>query len=149
MNDLTIGPGTQVTLNFSVELEDGHIIDSNFDSEPVSFTVGDGSLLKGFEEAIFGLKSGDEGVYDISPEKGFGQHNPSNIQSVPRDQFPKGIELEEGLLLSFADAQSNELPGMVAEFDDETVSIDFNHPLAGRNICFRVRIVSVNPEIMH
>lgn len=149
MNNLTVGPGTSVTLHFALELEDGSVVDSNFDSEPVTFVVGDGNLLPGFEEALFGLQAGDERSFVIPPEKGFGAHNPENIQEFPRDQFPEDVELVEGLVLSFADAQQNELPGVVQEFDDRTVMVDFNHPLAGRDIEFSVRILDVNPAITH
>lgn len=149
MNDLTIGFGTEVTLHFALSLEDGSTIDSNFGGEPVTFVVGDGNLLPGFEEALFGLQAGDEKSFVIPPEKGFGAHNPSNVQEFPRDEFPEDVELAEGLVLSFADAQQNELPGMVQEFDDNTVTVDFNHPLAGRDIEFNVRIIDVNPAVTH
>lgn len=149
MNDLTIGPGTQVTMHFALELEDGSVVDSNFDAEPVTFVVGDGNLLPGFEEALLGLQAGDEKSFVITPEKGFGGYNPENIQEFPRDQFPEDVELSEGLVLSFADAQNNEVPGVVQEFDERTVTVDFNHPLAGRDIEFSVRIIDVNPAITH
>jgi FKBP-type peptidyl-prolyl cis-trans isomerase SlpA len=149
MNDLTIGPGTQVTLHFALELEDGSVVDSNFDAEPVTFVMGDGNLLPGFEEALLGLQAGDEKSFVIAPEKGFGDYNPENIQEFPRNQFPADVELSEGLVLSFADAQSNEVPGVVQEFDERTVTVDFNHPLAGRDIEFSVRIIDVNPAITH
>jgi FKBP-type peptidyl-prolyl cis-trans isomerase SlpA len=149
MNDLTIGPGTQVTLHFALELEDGSVVDSNFDAEPVTFVMGDGNLLPGFEEALLGLQAGDEKSFVITPEKGFGGYNPENIQEFPRDQFPDDVELTEGLVLSFADAQNNEMPGVVQEFDERTVTVDFNHPLAGRDIEFSVRIIDVNPAITH
>lgn len=149
MNDLCIGPGTQVTLHFSLKLDDGSTVDSNFESEPATFDVGDGSLLPGFEESLFGLQAGDERTFAITPEKGFGVHNPENIQELPRSQFPEDVELEEGLVLSFADAQQTELPGVVSAFDDTTVTVDFNHPLAGREIEFSVKIVDVNPAVTH
>lgn len=146
---LPIGPGTTVTLHFALRLEDGEEIDSTYGKDPAVFTVGDGNLLPGFEQALFGLKPGDEQVLTISPEDGFGQHNPSNIQEIPRDQFGDDIELEEGLMLSFADAKKAELPGVVSEFDDEKVVIDFNHPLAGRDILFDVAILNVEPAQVH
>lgn len=149
MNDLTIGPGTQVTLHFALELEDGSVVDSNFDREPVTFVMGDGNLLPGFEEALLGLQAGDEKSFVIPPEKGFGPYNPENIQEFRRADFPADVELTEGLVLSFADAQSNELPGVVQEFDERTVTVDFNHPLAGRDIEFSVRIIDVNPAVTH
>ncbi|WP_347331147.1 FKBP-type peptidyl-prolyl cis-trans isomerase [Marinimicrobium locisalis] len=146
---LPIGPGTTVTLHFALRLEDGEEIDSTYGKDPAVFTVGDGNLLPGFEQALFGLKPGDEQVLTIAPEDGFGQHNPSNIQEIPRDQFGDDIELEEGLMLSFADAKKAELPGVVSEFDDEKVVIDFNHPLAGRDILFDVAILNVEPAQVH
>ncbi|WP_439510688.1 FKBP-type peptidyl-prolyl cis-trans isomerase [Marinimicrobium koreense] len=146
---LPVGPGTTVTLHFSLRLEDGEEIDSNFDKDPATFTVGDGNLLPGFEKVLFGLMPGDKQEFTIPPEDGFGQHNPSNMQEMPRDQFGPDIELEEGLMLSFADAQKAELPGVVREFDDQRVLIDFNHPLAGRDILFKVAVLNVEPAQVH
>ncbi len=146
---LPVGPGTTVTLHFALRLEDGHEIDSNFEKDPATFTVGDGNLLPGFEKALFGLKPGDKQQFIVSPEDGFGQHNPSNMQEMPREHFGPDIELEEGLMLSFADAQKAELPGVVREFDDKRVVIDFNHPLAGREILFDVAILNVEPAQVH
>ncbi len=97
MTALVIGEGTQVTLHFSLTLKNGHVVDSNFDQEPAQFVIGDGNLLEGFEKAILGLPAGVREVFTISPEDGFGQANPSNIQTFKRDQFDDDLELEEGL----------------------------------------------------
>ncbi|MFL0795978.1 MAG: peptidylprolyl isomerase [Cellvibrionaceae bacterium] len=149
MTDLAIGPGTRVTLHFSLKLESGETVDSNFDADPAQFTVGDGSLLEGFEESLFGLNAGDEKTVNVGPEKGFGQRNPNNIQEVPREHFAEDMELAKGLIVSFADAQQTELPGVIAEFDEKVVTVDFNHPLAGETIAFQVKIVAVEPAQVH
>ncbi|HSX86293.1 MAG TPA: peptidylprolyl isomerase [Cellvibrio sp.] len=149
MRELTVGPGTKVTLHFSLTLANGDVIDSNFERDPATFTVGDGSLLIGFEKAIFGMQEGDRDTFLIKPEEGFGQRNPNNIQEIPRDQFSEDIELSEGLMLSFADAQKTELPGVVQRFDDGRVIVDFNHPLAGREILFDVAILRIEPAQVH
>lgn len=149
MTEISVGPGTQVTLHFSVKLEDGSVVDSTFDSNPATFVVGDHNLLEGFEKLLFGLSPGDKNSFEVEPEQGFGQHNPNNIQEVPRDSFDASIELSEGLLVSFADANNKEMPGVVQSFDDENVVVDFNHPLAGRNLVFDVEIISVEPAITH
>lgn len=149
MRDLAIGPGTKVTLHFALRLEDGEVIDSNFEREPVAFTVGDGNLLPGFEKAIFGLLEGERKTLVIKPEDGFGQRNPNNIQEIARTQFSPDIELSEGLMLSFADAQKTELPGVVTDFNDDVVVVDFNHPLAGRDILFDVAILRIEPVQVH
>ena len=149
MSDLVIAEGTKVTLHFAIKMEDGHVVDSTFDEEPATFTVGDGNLLAGFEEVLMGLSSGVKEVFTVSPEKGFGQHNPSNIQMIARDQFSDDIVLEKGLVLSFADAQNAELPGVVADFDDKEVTVDFNHPLAGKQVEFEVEIIAVEAAVTH
>lgn len=149
MTNLVIGEGTEVTLHFALKLENGDVIDSNFNGNPATFIVGDGNLLPGFERALFGMAAGESNIFVIKPEDGFGQSNPNNMQEIPRDQFDEGLELIEGLMLSFADAQKTELPGVVAAFDDKTVTVDFNHPLAGRNILFEVAILQVAPAVTH
>ncbi|MFT7388005.1 MAG: FKBP-type peptidyl-prolyl cis-trans isomerase SlpA [Candidatus Endobugula sp.] len=149
MSDVVISEGTMVTLHFSITLPTGEVIDSNFGEEAATFTVGDGNLLEGFEEAVMGLAAGSRETFTISPEKGFGQHNPSNMQTIKRDQFADDITLEKGLMLSFADAQNTELPGVVAEFTDKEVIVDFNHPLAGKAVLFEVQIISVEPTVQH
>lgn len=149
MSDILIAQGTVVTLNFSLALEDGTVVDSNLEEEPVTFTVGDGNLLPGFEKAMLGLKAGDERELLITPENGFGMPNPSNQQEVPRSDFPEDIELSIGLVLSFSDAQNTELPGVIKEVGAEKVLVDFNHPLAGRSLVFSIKIHSVSPSITH
>ncbi len=149
MDDLIISEGTRVTLNFALVLEDGSEVDTNFDQAPASFSVGDGSLLPGFERALFGLRSGDEALLEIPPEDGFGQPNEMNIQSIARDQFDGDTQLEKGMVFSFADAAGGELPGVVKDFDDREVIVDFNHPLAGRTLSFRVAIHNVEVAELH
>ena len=149
MNDLIISEGTRVTLNFALILDDGSEVDSNFEKEPASFAVGDGSLLPGFERALFGLKSGDAATLEIPPEDGFGQPNDNNFQTIKRDQFDVDSELQEGMVFSFADAAGGELPGVVKTFDADEVTVDFNHPLAGRTLSFRVAIHNVEVAELH
>lgn len=149
MRELTIGPGTKITLHFALQLDNGDMVDSNFERDPATFTVGDGNLLPGFEKALFGMLEGEHKTLVIKPEDGFGQRNPNNIQEIARSQFSPDLELSEGLMLSFADAQKTELPGVVQRFDEEVVIVDFNHPLAGRDILFEVAILKIEPVQVH
>jgi FKBP-type peptidyl-prolyl cis-trans isomerase SlpA len=142
MTEQRIGAATEVTLHFAIKLENGDVVDSNFAKSPATFKVGDGNLLPGFEQALYGLKTGDKRTLPIAPEQGFGQPNPQNVQVMPRSQF-KDMQLSEGLLVIFNDAANTELPGVVKAFDDHQVSIDFNHPLAGKTLNFEVEIIQV------
>ena len=144
---LQIETGMSVTLHFSLVLEDGHIIDSNFESEPATFSVGDGNLLPGFESTLIGLVNGDEREFTIPPEQAFGQHNPQNVQAIERGNFDQE-ELELGAMFSFQNGDG-ELPGVIVDVDDNEVMIDFNHPLAGKNIIFQVKIIDIAPQNIH
>ncbi len=147
--ELPVGEGTRVFLNFSVSLEDGSEVDTNFGGDPVDFVVGDGSLLPGFERRLFGMSAGQRQMFTVPPEDAFGQPNDNNVQYLPRDQFDEEIELSIGLVYSFADAGGGELPGMIISFDDDEVAVDFNHPLAGRTILFDVLVHRVEAAELH
>ncbi|TVP90451.1 MAG: FKBP-type peptidyl-prolyl cis-trans isomerase [Pseudomonadaceae bacterium] len=142
MSENRINQESQVTLHFTLKLPDGEVVDSTLDKQPATFKVGDGSLLPGFEQALYGLKAGDQRSFEIDPEHGFGPGNPQNIQVMPRDNFNE-MELETGLLVIFQDAAGGELPGVVKTIHDTTVEVDFNHPLAGKVVTFEVEIIAV------
>lgn len=144
MTEQRIGPDREVTLHFALKLANGDVVDSTFDKQPATFKVGDGNLLPGFEAALFGFKAGDKRVVQVEPENAFGQPNPQNVQVMARSQF-QDMELSEGLLVIFNDAANAELPGVVKAFDDAQVTIDFNHPLAGKTLSFEVEIIEVRP----
>jgi FKBP-type peptidyl-prolyl cis-trans isomerase SlpA len=88
-------------------------------------------------------------MFTVPPENAFGQPNDNNVHLLPRSQFEGDSPLEIGLVFSFADASGSELPGLVIAFDEKEVTIDFNHPLAGRNILFDVLIHRVEPAELH
>jgi FKBP-type peptidyl-prolyl cis-trans isomerase SlpA len=135
-----IGPGARVTLHFSLLLESGEEVDTTRRSKPATFTVGDESLLPGFETALFGLGAGHDDQFTISPENAFGESKEENVRMIPRDQFD--MDLEEGLVVSFA-APDGELPGVVKSLQGDLVVVDFNHPLAGKTLVFDVSILKV------
>jgi FKBP-type peptidyl-prolyl cis-trans isomerase SlpA len=142
-NLIKVGENTKVNLHFSLSLADGSIVDSTFDKTPASFEFGDGQLPDGFQAYLIGLVAGDKGEFMVPPEKSFGMPNPNNSQMMKRSDFPADMELVKGLMISFADANKSELPGVVKYFDENEVEIDFNHPLAGETLKFVVEIHSV------
>ncbi len=137
-----INQNSEVTLHFTVKLPNGDVVDTTTNKAPATFKVGDGSLLPGYEQALFGLKAGDQRSFEIEPENGFGPGSEQNIQTMPRDNF-SDMELEPGLLIIFKDAAGGEMPGVVKTIHDTVVDIDFNHPLAGKIITFEVEIIVV------
>ena len=144
---IKIEQGIRVTLYFSLKLENGKTVDSNFDGKPATFTLGDGNLLPGFEAPLVGLEAGAQGEFVIASEHAFGQPNPENIQALSRDNFDQET-LKVGDVFSFQNGDG-ELPGVIAAIYAENVDVDFNHPLAGRSIIFTVDIVDVEPSSIH
>lgn len=135
---------SRITLYFAIKMADGAVIDSNFEKEPATFEYGDGSLLPGFESKLLGMKAGDKASFDLAAADAFGESNEQNVMTFSRSQLST-YELEKGLVISFADASQAELPGVVVDFDDEKVTVDFNHPLAGKDLIFDVEIVDLSP----
>lgn len=140
---LKVAEDTRITLFFELSLQDGSVVDSNFEGKAATFEYGDGQLPDGFSSCLEGLAEGEEGAWLVTPEKAFGMPNPSNVQSFKRSDFAEDMQLEKGLVISFADASQSELPGVVKKVSDDEVVIDFNHPLAGETLTFKAKIVSV------
>ena len=143
MSKPIVGENTRVTLHFSLSMSDGAEVDSTYNGNPATFEYGDGQLPDGFVSYLDGLAAGEEGSWQVPPEKAFGMPNPNNVQVFKRGDFPADMELAEGLVISFADASQSELPGVIKAFDDAEVTVDFNHPLAGETLTFKASIVDV------
>ena len=140
-----ITQGASVTLHFSLLLPSGEEIDSTRNSQPATFTVGDGSLLPGFEATLIGKTAGFAEQILVPASEAFGEPNPSNVQSIEKTRFEQMVgvdELEEGLIVSFQ-APDGELPGVVKAIYETNVLVDFNHPLSGTDIIFDVAILGV------
>ncbi len=143
MSTILVSKGRQVVLHFSLAMEDGSLVDSTFERQPATLVIGDGNLPEGFERHLIGMSAGSKGEWHIPPERAFGQLNPNNVQHFPRSQFSKDMDLQPGLVISFADAAKTELPGVVKAVSDSEVVVDFNHPLAGHTLVFTAQILSV------
>jgi FKBP-type peptidyl-prolyl cis-trans isomerase SlpA len=144
---MQISPGSRVTLHFSLRLSDGMLVESSFDDEPLSFVMGDGSLDHGLEVALYGMTPGARQTLTLMPGQAFGQRDEAAVQLVPRHSFPDEMQLEPGLIIAFSGDDGEPLPGAVLEIGPDKVQVDFNHPLAGREIIFEVQVLSVeNPS---
>lgn len=146
--EIRIAHGSMVLLHFEVSLPNGTVVDSTFGrDEPVSLTIGDESLLAGFEQVLLNLKAGDTRTAHLPPEQAFGQWNGENVQSFPRAKFslsePNPVV---GMMMEFADKGQNTLAGVICEVSDDEVKVDFNHPLAGQEVLFKVQIFKVTPQ---
>jgi len=144
---IVINEHSRVTLHFALQVKPAEaqetiVVDSTFDKSPATFVMGDGSLLPGFETRLLGLQAGDEKIFVLPPQEAFGDINPDSIHPLEMKQF-KGMELSEGLVVSFEGAGKRPMPGVVKKITGDRVTVDFNHPLAGQPVHFVVKILNV------
>ena len=134
---------SQVTLHFSISLEDGTEALSTFDEEPITITMGDGSFQPGMEIALYGLKEGDEQTLELAPETAYGYPDQQLVHQMPLSDFDKNIQPEVGQVIAFTMPDGEDAPGMIMEIEDGKVTVDFNHPLAGHDLKFQVKILKI------
>ena len=150
----TIERNSHVTLFYRLGLTDDQVLEDNFDDEPMTVQLGQGEMAEGLELALIGLSEGDEQTIDIGPDLAFGQVDETLFRVLSRAEFDPEIELEAGLIIEFANEEGDTLPGTILRFDDSEVHVDLNHPLAGQNVRYSVKIVaidndSVEPKTLH
>ena len=131
-----------VKLHYKGTLADGSVFDSSEGKEPLEFIYGVGMIIPGLEEGIVGMKSGDKKSVSIPSEKAYGPKMQEAMQEVPRESMPSEIELKVGMQLA-AQGPQGVIPVTIAEIKDDVVIVDFNHPLAGKDLTFDVEIVEV------
>ena len=135
--------GDTVSVHYKGTLDDGTVFDSSEDGEPISFTIGGGQVIPGFETAVEGMSVGDAKTEKIESENAYGPRRDELVFRVGRDQLPDGEEVEVGdvLRLGFPDGTSAAV--QVAGIDDASLTLDANHPLAGKDLTFELRLISI------
>lgn len=139
-----IGPGSRVVMHYRMAMEDGTVVDTTWDDdEPIEFTVGDGTMAAGLDDALQGLKLGDHVTLHLGADQAFGEKDTANIHTMAREEFDPEMALEPGQVIGFSLPNGEEIPGMILEVEDSSVLVDFNHPLSGHTIMFEVMIISI------
>ena len=137
-----------VAIDYTLTGSDGEVIDSSQGQEPLVYLHGAGNIVPGLERALEGKAAGDAVNATVEPDQGYGQKNPALVQPVPRAQFPGVQDIAVGMQFQ---AQTNHGPRVVTVVgvDDETVTVDANHPLAGETLRFDVKVVEVRDATQH
>ncbi len=135
--------GDKVKIHYEGRLDDGTVFDSSEDGEPIEFTIGKGNVIRGFEDAVIGMAAGEKKTEKIEADRAYGQHRKDLVFSVDRGQLPKGTDVSIGdfLKIGFADGESASV--QVADLDDHSITLDANHPLAGKDLTFDLTLVAI------
>jgi FKBP-type peptidyl-prolyl cis-trans isomerase 2 len=135
-----------VKVHYTGKLENGQIFDSSQDREPLEFTVGEGKIIPGIENAVIGMNPGDNKEVTVSPENAYGEYRDDMIGEIPKEQLPEDIEPQIGMELVARNEQGDEQVIRIKEIKDSSIVIDANHPLAGEKLYFNLQLLEVNPE---
>lgn len=137
-DDLVVG------LHYSLKLDDGQLVDSSEGLEPLYFLQGHGQIIPGLEQALYGMRVGEEKRLVVAPVDGYGDYQDDEQQVISRDEFPPDIELALDTLVELYDPETDEtVDAYIAHVDDDEVVLDFNHPLAGKTLHFTVQIAEL------
>jgi FKBP-type peptidyl-prolyl cis-trans isomerase SlyD len=143
--ELTVTDDLVVGLDYTLRLDDGEIIDSSTDQEPLEFLQGRGQIIPGLEQALYGMAVEDEKDVTVAPAEAYGEQDPDAIELVDRHVFPPDLDLRPGIGLRMRDDTGRALEAYVKEIRPDGVVLDFNHPLAGETLHFHVRIAVLRP----
>jgi len=135
--------GDKVNVHYTGKLNDGSIFDTSQDRDPLQFTIGSGEVIPGFEEAIVGMNPGDSKTVTIESGQAYGDHREEMVVEVARDQIPENIQPEVGLQLQIDREDGQITVVTVMEMNDSTVTLDANHPLAGKDLTFELELVDI------
>ncbi len=139
-----VAKGSKVAIEYIGKLEDGTFFDSTEGKQPIEFVAGEGQVIKGFDDAIVGMKKGEQKKVTITPQEGYGNRDEKLKQEVPRSVFPPEMKLEKGMGFSFKTPQGELIHAAIADSTAEAVTLDMNHPLAGRNLIFELKVVNIS-----
>lgn len=135
--------GDTVKVHYKGTLKTGEQFDSSEGREPLEFTLGEGKVIKGFEDAIVGLKPGDSKTVEVPSDQAYGDYDKQLLWDVDRGNIPEDIELKTGLMLESVQSDGRRIPVTVTNIMDEKVTLDANHPLAGQDLVFEIELVAI------
>jgi peptidylprolyl isomerase len=135
--------GDNVKAHYTGKLDDGTVFDSSRDRGPLEFSIGQNQVIKGFEEAVVGMSEGESKTVTVASEEAYGARREDLVITLQRSQIPANVELREGLHLQMRQQDGTVFNVMVSDLSDEQVTLDANHPLAGRDLTFEIELVEI------
>ncbi len=139
---MVVKKGDKIKVEYTGSFENGEIFDdSKRHGQPLEFEAGAGMVVSGFDDAIIGMEVGEEKEVTLKPEKAYGNLNPNATQKVPKDKFP--AEAKVGMMIGVPLPNGQQIPAKITNIDDKEVAIDMNHPMAGKTLIFKIKVVEI------
>lgn len=139
-----IAVGSKISVKYTGKFDNGRVFDSTRNKSPLTFTVGSGYLIDGFEKAVIGMVKGEKKHIKLSPKEGYGLYRKDLVVDIPRKEVPADMQLHIGMKLEMADSDGNPIPVKVKRIEKDKITMDANHPYAGKALNFDIEIVGVN-----
>lgn len=136
--------GDKVKVHYTGKLNDGTVFDSSVDKDPLEFQLGEGQMIAGFEKAVTGMEPGDSVTANIPSEEAYGERKTEMMVEVPKAEVPANIDPQVGQQLAIQQADGNSLPVVVTVVEEDKIVLDANHPLAGKDLTFEIKLVEVS-----
>jgi FKBP-type peptidyl-prolyl cis-trans isomerase 2 len=137
-------PGDTVRIHYKGSLDDGTVFDTSHGRDPFEFTLGAGMVIPGFDNAVKGMEEGTKKQVAIEPEDAYGEHRDDLVINVPKEQIPEDITPEIGMGLQLHSNDGRTIDVVVSKIGGSEVTLDGNHPLAGKRLNFEIELVSIN-----
>jgi peptidylprolyl isomerase len=139
----TARQGDKVSVHYKGTLDDGSVFDSSEGSDPIEFTVGAREVIEGFDDAIVGMAVGDRKTENIPAERAYGEREDDLVFNVPRASMQPGFDVAVGDVVRVQLPDGHDAPMQIAALDDQTITLDANHPLAGKALTFELELVGI------
>ena len=139
-----VAKGNKVSVEYTGMFEDGTVFDTTENKEPIEFVAGEGHVIKGFDDAVVGMKKGEQKKVTITPQDGYGERDDKLQQKMPRSVFPQEMKLEKGMGFSFKTPQGQVIHATITDASPEAVTVDMNHPLTGKTLVFELKVIEIN-----
>ena len=140
---MVIGKGDKAKVHYTGQLEDGTVFDESKTGEPLEFTVGSGQIIPGFDKAVEGMELNEEKKVTIESADAYGERDDTLIREFPKSSLPENFKPEKGTVIRLQDQAGGAVPGTIMDITENSITIDLNHPLAGKALTFNITVVGI------
>lgn len=136
--------GDTVKVHYTGKLDDGTVFDTSVEREPLQFSIGEGLVIPGFEQAVVGMTPGESKRTNIPADEAYGPYRPELVMVVDKERIPTDVCIEVGQMLQISQSNGQAIPVVVTEVSDSQITLDANHPLAGQELIFDIQLIQIN-----
>ena len=136
--------GLFVSIDYKGSLQSGDVFDTSYGRQPLEVKIGGGQLVKGFEKELMGMSLNEKKTFTLEPEDAYGQRDENLVRQIPRTDFPPEVKPQVGMTVGLQGLEDHPVPAQIVQIEDDNVTLDLNHPLAGETLTFEIEVVGIS-----